>query len=181
MRHNGHREPEQIQADIERTRSELDHTLSAIEQRLTPGQLVDQGLDYLRRHGAKEYVANLGEAVKRDPLPLAFVGIGLAWLMASDRGRSGEPRPTHDTTAALKERTVALDVCLLKVGQQPLAAADQQQQPTAAVVVVLVHLQVLGQILDLVAGALLAEFAEVGQVLADLGRTDPQTLGQFVR
>jgi ElaB/YqjD/DUF883 family membrane-anchored ribosome-binding protein len=108
MRHNGHREPEQIQADIERTRSELDHTLSAIEHRLTPGQLVDQGMDYLRRHGAREYVSNLGESVKRDPLPLALVGIGLAWLMASDRGRSGEPSSSHPTAAAIKERAAAM-------------------------------------------------------------------------
>ena len=48
MRHNGDRSPDEILAGIERTRSELDSTLSAIEHRLTPGQLVDQGLDYLR-------------------------------------------------------------------------------------------------------------------------------------
>jgi hypothetical protein len=89
MRHNGQtRSPAEIQAEIERTRSELDQTLSAIERRLTPGQLVDQGLDYLKRSGAKEYVDHLGESVKSDPLPLALVGVGLAWLMMSDRGRT---------------------------------------------------------------------------------------------
>jgi len=37
---------------------------------------------------------------------------------------------------------------LARYFQQPAAAADQQQQPTAAVMVVLVHLQVLGQVVD---------------------------------
>ena len=39
MKHNGERRPEEIQAEIQRTRSNMDATLSAIENRLTPGQL----------------------------------------------------------------------------------------------------------------------------------------------
>jgi hypothetical protein len=85
MKNDGDRSPDQIQADIERTRSSLDETLSAIEHRLTPGQLVDQGIDYLRHSGAREYVVNLGASAKQDPLPLALVGIGLGWLMLSNR------------------------------------------------------------------------------------------------
>ena len=85
MKTNGGRRPDEIQADIERTRSDMDATLSAIENRLTPGQLVDQGIDYLRNSGANEFVSNLGNSVKQNPLPVALVGIGLAWLMASGR------------------------------------------------------------------------------------------------
>ena len=85
MRHNGDRHPREIQADIERTRSDLNQTLSAIEHRLTPGQLVDQGIDYLRHSGAREYVVNLGASAKQDPLPLALVAVGLGWLMMSSR------------------------------------------------------------------------------------------------
>lgn len=85
MRHNGDRSPDEILAEIERTRSELDSTLSAIEHRLTPGQLVDQGLDYLRHSGANEFARNLGGSVKHNPMPVTLVGIGLAWLMASGR------------------------------------------------------------------------------------------------
>src|SRR5207253_6104598 len=48
----------------------------------------------------------------------------------------------------LPDRAVAVDVLLGQVFQQPAAAADQQQQPATAVVVVLVHLQVLGQVID---------------------------------
>lgn len=85
MRHNGDRRPDQILAEIDRTRGEMDRTLSAIEQRLTPGQLMDQSLDYLKSSGANEFVHNLGGAAKNNPLPVALVGIGLTWLMALGR------------------------------------------------------------------------------------------------
>jgi hypothetical protein len=91
MKHNGGqhnggaRKPEEILAEIERTRHDMDSTLTAIEHRLTPGQLVDQGIDYLRNSGGNEFVHNLGGQVRNNPLPVALVGVGLAWLMASSK------------------------------------------------------------------------------------------------
>lgn len=82
------RSSEQIQADIQRTRSDLDRTLTLLERRLEPRRLLDQGVDYLRDHGAREYLSNLGRAAKEQPLPLALVGVGLAWMMMTN-GRSG--------------------------------------------------------------------------------------------
>jgi hypothetical protein len=111
MRHNGHRAPEEIQADIERTRGDLDETLSALESRLTPGQLMDQSWSYLRNSGAREYVQRLGETVKEDPVPLALVGVGLAWLMLSDRGRSRRPLEADhsgELTAAMEGKAAAI-------------------------------------------------------------------------
>jgi len=96
MRHNGGRRPDEILAEIDRTRGEMDRTLSAIEQRLTPGQLVDQGLDYLRRSGATEFVENLGGAAKNNPLPVALTSIGIAWLMALGR----QPAQNHGSGAS---------------------------------------------------------------------------------
>ena len=82
---NGSKHPNEILAEIDRTRGEMDRTLAAIEQRLTPGQLVDQGLDYLRQSGANEFVQNLGGTAKQNPMPVAVTAIGLAWLMALGR------------------------------------------------------------------------------------------------
>ena len=82
------RSSEQIQADIQRTRSDLDRTLTLLERRLEPRRLLDQGVDYLRDNGAREYLSNLGKAAKEQPLPLALVGVGLAWMMMTN-GRSG--------------------------------------------------------------------------------------------
>jgi ElaB/YqjD/DUF883 family membrane-anchored ribosome-binding protein len=108
------RRPEEIQAEIERTRGDLNQTLSAIENRLNPSVLFDQGVDYLRRSGAREYVVNLGAAARQDPLPLALVGVGLAWLMMSgrdgsrvDRVRVGSPGPSIDEVRTGVRDTVA--------------------------------------------------------------------------
>ncbi|MGK6309944.1 DUF3618 domain-containing protein [Variovorax sp. DT-64] len=82
------RSSEQIQADIQRTRNDLDRTLTLLERRLEPRRLLDQGVSYLRDNGAREYLSNLGRAAKEQPLPLALVGVGLAWMMMTT-GRSG--------------------------------------------------------------------------------------------
>ena len=94
MKHNGEqqegaRSSQDILAEIDRTRHEMDYTLGAIERRLTPGQLVDQGIDYLRQSGANEFVQNLAGQVKYNPLPVSLVGIGIAWLMAADKRQPG--------------------------------------------------------------------------------------------
>jgi len=105
MRTNGERRPDQILAEIDRTRGEMDRTLTAIEHRLTPGQLVDQGIDYLRHSGANEFVQNLGGTAKQNPMPLALVGIGLAWLMAL--GRQPAQRgynPSSSPASGIKEK-----------------------------------------------------------------------------
>ncbi|VTU40932.1 hypothetical protein H4CHR_05665 [Variovorax sp. PBS-H4] len=85
---HGDRTSEQIQADIQHTRADLDRTLTLLERRLEPRRLLDQGVDYLRDNGAREYLSNLGRAAKEQPLPLALVGVGLAWMMMTN-GRSG--------------------------------------------------------------------------------------------
>ena len=103
MKDNGGRRPEQILTDIYRTRDELERTLVAIEHRLTPGQLVDQGLDYLRHSGANEFVHNLGGAAKQNPLPVALLSIGLAWLMALGR-QPARNDGSSTSTVTLRER-----------------------------------------------------------------------------
>lgn len=85
MKTNGGKRPEEILAEIDHTRDEMHRTLSAIEHRLTPGQLVDQGMDYLRHSGATEFAQNLGGAAKQNPLPVALAAIGIGWLMALGR------------------------------------------------------------------------------------------------
>ncbi len=140
MKLNGDRRPEDIQAEIERTRNHMGRTLSAIEQRLSPGQLVDEGLDYLRHSGAREYVVNLGEAAKRDPLPLALVGVGLAWLMMSDRRSRGEAsadvHSVSDGTSQVKDTAAHLKAGMSRTSQKlsdtASAARDRAGQVTDA-------------------------------------------------
>lgn len=157
MRSDGNgstRRPEEIQAEIRRTREQMDGTLSAIEQRFTPGQLVDQGLNYLRQSGGQEFVSNLGQQAKQNPLPVVLVGIGLAWLMAT--GKTGSNSATEpelsgpglgerasqararlsetasavrDKAAAVREQPLALGAIGLAIGALAAALAPRAPQP----------------------------------------------------
>lgn len=82
--------PEEIERDLEQTRAEVSSTLDAIQEKLTPGQLMDQAIDYWRRSAPADFGSNLSRSVRDNPLPVALVGIGLGWLMVSSRKQ--EPR-----------------------------------------------------------------------------------------
>jgi hypothetical protein len=49
------RSSREIERDIADTRSELRDTIDALQEKLSPGQLVDQMLDYFRSGGGGEY------------------------------------------------------------------------------------------------------------------------------
>jgi hypothetical protein len=76
-----------IEKDLERTRAHLDATIGSLQERLSPGQLLDQALDYFKASGGAEFGRNLKRQVQDHPMPVALVGIGLAWLMMSGNGR----------------------------------------------------------------------------------------------
>ncbi|HEX6980736.1 MAG TPA: DUF3618 domain-containing protein [Alphaproteobacteria bacterium] len=80
------RSPEEIQSEIERTRADMSRTIDAIQRRLSPGELMDQALDYFRS-GPGEFASNLGDAIRNNPVPVALVGVGLAWLAFGGPGR----------------------------------------------------------------------------------------------
>lgn len=84
-RHNGDRSPDEIEADIDHTRARMDADLAALEDRLSPGRLIDEAMRTLRTGAAAEYFHNLGETARRNPVPLALVSTGLAWLAFSNR------------------------------------------------------------------------------------------------
>lgn len=77
------RRPDEIEDDIERTRAEVSSTIDAIQSKLTPGQLMDQAVAYLRSSGPAGFGANLGNTIRDNPVPVALVGIGVAWLAMS--------------------------------------------------------------------------------------------------
>jgi len=81
---------EQLEREAEATRARIAATLDELRGRMTAGQMVDQLVDYARDSGGGEFVRNLGNQVVGNPLPIALVGAGLAWLMMA--GRRG---PSH--------------------------------------------------------------------------------------
>jgi hypothetical protein len=79
--------PEQIEDEIRGTRREIDRTLSALQSKLSPGQLLDQTLAYLKGGGG-EFAANFGRTISTNPVPVTLLGLGLAWLMIAGQARA---------------------------------------------------------------------------------------------
>jgi len=74
------RSSEDIEREVEATRGDLDRTVEAIKEKMTPGQLVDAVMDAMGGP-VQEMAANLGAQVRANPLPLALIGAGVAWLI----------------------------------------------------------------------------------------------------
>jgi hypothetical protein len=82
-------------------------TLDEFRARMTPGQVLDEVVDYARESGGADFVRNLTAQVRANPLPVTLVGAGLAWLMvgrttrgaassvaSAEQARSKEPSTT---------------------------------------------------------------------------------------
>jgi uncharacterized protein DUF3618 len=74
---------EQFEREAEETRWQLAGTLEELRDRMTPGRVVDQVVDYTRDGPAAEFLRNLGREVRENPMPLVLIGIGIAWLMVA--------------------------------------------------------------------------------------------------
>lgn len=92
----------QLEQEAEQTRAELATTLEELRSRITPGQLVDQTLAYARESNVGALVRNLGRDARDNPLPLALMGAGLAWLMMTNgRRRTNGRLPPASLDGAL--------------------------------------------------------------------------------
>jgi hypothetical protein len=83
---------EQLRRETEQTRARVTETLEELRARITPGQVVDQLVDYAGDTGAGEFFRNLGRQAVNNPLPVTLMGAGLAWLMLA--GKSSDSRRT---------------------------------------------------------------------------------------
>lgn len=75
------RSSEEIEREVEATRGELDRTVEALKERMSAGQIIDELMGSMKGSGASEMVSTLGRQAKENPLPLALIGAGVAWLM----------------------------------------------------------------------------------------------------
>jgi hypothetical protein len=86
-------ETARLERETEETRARLEHTLDELRARMSPGQLLDQATGYLRNSSGRAFLGNLRDEVVRNPLPIALVGAGIAWIAISGAiGRRGNAR-----------------------------------------------------------------------------------------
>jgi len=89
---------EQLERESEQTRSQIAATLDELRACMTPGHVVDQLADRLSDGATAAFARNLKDQTVNNPLPIALIGAGLAWLMLSPRG------PNHSLTRGSGDR-----------------------------------------------------------------------------
>lgn len=92
LRSSRTRSSEEIRRDIELNRSHLGTSIDALLERLSPGEVLDQLTQVLRGSpGVKMKRSSrvVVDTVRENPLPLALIGAGIAWL-AIESGRDHE-------------------------------------------------------------------------------------------
>ena len=91
-----------------------------IQEKLSPGQMVDELLNYAKDSGGSEFVADLGQSVRTNPLPVALLGMSLMWLIASPVLPTASNRPGRQVDRNRRQRVVAD-----RLGAGIVAAPDQ--------------------------------------------------------
>lgn len=84
-----HKSSAELQREIEMQRARVENTIDQIQEKLSPGQLVDELLAYTKGGGG-EFISSLQRNVTANPLPVALLGVSLAWLMAKPTGSTTE-------------------------------------------------------------------------------------------
>ena len=91
---------DKLEEGLEADRANLRETLSAIEEKMSPGRMIDEAMSYFKT-GPKEFASILGDQVKSNPMPILLTGVGLAWLMASGSGSKSDPAATQTSSGLM--------------------------------------------------------------------------------
>lgn len=75
----------QLERESEEARSEFSRTLDELRERITPGQLLDEAVDYAQDTTGGEFAHNLRRQVAANPLPVMLIGAGIGWLALAKR------------------------------------------------------------------------------------------------
>src|SRR5947207_2987626 len=73
------RQSEQLEREVEQSRADLASSLDALRNRLTPGQIVEEAVDYARETSVAEFARNVSRDVQANPMPLIVIFAGIAW------------------------------------------------------------------------------------------------------
>lgn len=94
----------ELEREAEAVRAQMSQTADTLQLKLSPGQLVDEMTSYFKNSDGRVALDNFKHQVRDNPLPLALVGAGLAWLfmgggpsadrLAMARHRSYDPQPS---------------------------------------------------------------------------------------
>ncbi|WP_122689540.1 DUF3618 domain-containing protein [Pseudomonas viridiflava] len=96
--------PETLEREIDQQRSSIGNIVDALEKKMSPGQLVDQALGYVKDNGG-EFFGNLGNNVKANPVPAVLTTVGVLWMMmGNNRPATGGSSSGSSVLGSVTER-----------------------------------------------------------------------------
>lgn len=84
------RNPEDLERQADAIRADMDRTLNALERKLSPEQLLDRPLSFLKEHGG-ELRQTLGATMRNNPVPIVLTLAGITWLVAASYNKRQPP------------------------------------------------------------------------------------------
>ncbi len=109
----------ELERDAERVRSQISDTAEHLKDKMSPGQLMDEVANYFKDGDTNQLLGNLKHQVRDNPLALALVGSGLAWLMMGSGPQAGSLANGSHAKTGMPERN-------------PLAGNGADLRPMAA-------------------------------------------------
>lgn len=93
-------EAAELEREAEAARARLADTADQLRARMSPGQMMDEVLNQFRGGDGNQMFANLRTQVRENPMALALVGSGLAWLMMGSGPGGGSAASAPATAPA---------------------------------------------------------------------------------
>jgi ElaB/YqjD/DUF883 family membrane-anchored ribosome-binding protein len=87
---------EQLERETEQTRLQIAHTLDELKESVTPAHVLHQLADRMGDGAPAEFARNLKDHAVKNPLPIAFISAGLAWLMLNPQAKGGFMRRSSE-------------------------------------------------------------------------------------
>ena len=119
-----------LEREAEAARARLAETADELRARMSPGQLMDEVLNQFRDGDGSQMLANLRTQARDNPMALALVGGGLAWLMmgsgASAAGSAAERRQPGDGLDGLWQPPTGGRDPAGDLAQHPSYASDRE-------------------------------------------------------
>lgn len=122
-----------LERDAERVRADIADTAVNLKGKMSPGQLMDEVVDYLKDGDVNQMVANLKHQVRDNPLALALVGGGLAWLMMGQGAHTtGSPAPARHSNGAATASPMATNGSVSSGGTQQATPSSARADHSSA-------------------------------------------------
>ena len=101
-------EIDRIERDLAATRAQLDGTIDALQQKLSPGELMSQAVTYFKEGSGMDLSHNIGRSLRDNPVPVALIGLGLGWLVVAALTPSPRPGRRQARPSGVPQRCLSI-------------------------------------------------------------------------